>query len=808
MTVAILCLLPLTAAGEPELVGLARVAPDHLVVTIDEGSVTLGELVRYEKRDGDQIETSSNGDRTLRRGGEPVGMLVGPADRLHLRTFDTFAGSRINEAAIDDPGRWSLRRDGRPGPMVTAVARKSFITDAAMRPNGWAELTRRHVVTLRLDRPAADGRYIVRTSGSPLAATPQPLGPNTVSPAIHVSAVGFRPDQPGRRGFLSWWTGAVDPQGEQTGGIDYSGLDRFEVIDERGRTVAEFDVGPTVPFDQADDNRGQYGRPNGLVANRAGVDVVPLPLDRLTEPGEYRLRVDGIGTSHPFPIGPGVYDPVWKLLLRGVAYHRRNIPLEMTLIDGSAFTRPAATDRVVRTDRPFDGMEADRFAGYQKQATGEVVPDARGGWMDAGDFDTNHNHARAAALFADLVIRHPDALAADDCGTPDSGNGRPDLLDEAIWHVETYLRLQSDDGAVPSAIEYREHPNRAEPSWLNTLPVYLTAPATESNDQFAIAAARVARALDTLGLPGSDRYRTAAVRAYDWARANPDVGAKYDAEDGLPAWAAAELLLAGHDGTRGAVNAFLASFRENPWKVFSVEKSRAIATLLEAHAQGRVSLSPEDELACKRALASTLRSAYAEGSTEKSSFGVLKHAWAPFGYSQGTTPPLGADLLTHLFDDAPPETKWSRERSLAAAVSGAAYAFGGNPLNRAYVTGLSSLDTVDDDVRCVRNILHLDTRYAGRRSPVGVVVYGTVIPRRGGDQWPLEWLFVNNQKVHPLYEQWPAYENLHEYYAWPVQMEYTIWESNAALIGLTAELAVANSVASSVASSAASSAAN
>ena len=79
------------------------------------------------------------------------------------------------------------------------------------------------------------------------------------------------------------------------------------------------------------------------------------------------------------------------------------------------------------------------------------------------------------------IDRYPDVLGADDVGISDSGNGRPDLLDEGLWMIDSYRAMQATDSSVPSGIEYAEHPRQREPSHLNSLPIYRLAPSPLAN---------------------------------------------------------------------------------------------------------------------------------------------------------------------------------------------------------------------------------------------------------------------------------------------------------------------------------------
>lgn len=75
-------------------------------------------------------------------------------------------------------------------------------------------------------------------------------------------------------------------------------------------------------------------------------------------------------------------------------------------------------------------------------------------------------------------------------------------------------------------------------------------------------------------------------------------------------------------------------------------------------------------------------------------------------------------------------------------------------------------------------------------APVGITVYGVVRPIRDGNSWPINWPLNRDQAVHPQYELWPEYENLHQFPLWGAMMEYTVWQSVAPTIWFAAELHV------------------
>ena len=787
MLFALLLQLPAHDATAPKIVEVGMVAPDVVAIAIHEGSVTLGKLVPYEAEPGDEVKVESIQRSSVRRDGREIGTLVGPEGKRMLRTHDRFSGVRIDREQLARPTAWSIPR----GPTVNSVSFKTRVLDAANVEWGDWKAAFEYIVFLTLDKPLAEGKHSIQheTVGS---FSFELSKRRTISPAIHVSALGFRPDDPGKRATLTCWTG-------DDGSIDYlrrfPNLKYYVVHDQSGRTAFAGAIQLRQKADAVDDHTGMWGRPDGTKFNRAGGPVFSLDFTELTESGTYRVVVDGIGSSRPFRIADDVYDGLWRLALRGLHIHRRNVPVQVQSVDGEQWTRPAAddSDAVHSTARYGNAT----FKAFNEGATDRPAPNTRGGWMDAGDFDSNHNHHWASLLLLDLIHRHPRILGADDVGISDSGNGLPDLLDEGLWMIDSYRAMQAADGSVPSGIEYAEHPRQGEPSHLNSLPIYRLAPSPLANYRHAAAAARAARVLRDGGFTTKTswkEYLKSSTAAFRWSenhRSEPAPDRAVAVNDAR-LLASCELLLAGETGSGGPWVEHADQLVKKPWSAARADIAEAIVSHLYA---GGEELTELRRNAMSTVLYQTITMAYLDGSTRRSGFGVLKNGWAPFGYGIGGCP-RAEDHHVVLFPEVipsnepfPPHIKPDREECVAAGVTGLAFILGHHPTNRPLVTGLETLPGIDDSWRSVRNILHLDSRYAGHRAPVGITIYAAVRPIRDGTSWPINWpLNRPEQTVHPQYEMWPEYENLHEFPLWGAMTEYTIWQSIAPTIWFAAEL--------------------
>jgi endoglucanase len=142
-------------------------------------------------------------------------------------------------------------------------------------------------------------------------------------------------------------------------------------------------------------------------------DFTPLRV-----PGRYRIVADDGTSSYPFDVGPVVFDAVVRAVQRAFYYQRA-----FTEIDSAHAQGPwvHASDAAL------------------------APPGMVKGWHDAGDFSV-YSASTNSALFWLLSTAADFSPREDDTGIPESGNGVPDLLDEARWGLEWLLSVQEPSG--------------------------------------------------------------------------------------------------------------------------------------------------------------------------------------------------------------------------------------------------------------------------------------------------------------------------------------------------------------------------
>ena len=169
---------------------------------------------------------------------------------------------------------------------------------------------------------------------------------------------------------------------------------------------------------------------------------------------------------------------------------------------------------------PGQDTQARRFLDPNNAATAR---DVYGGWADAGDYN---KYTGAAAGYAqelmDAYQQYPNVFT-DDFNIPESYNGIPDILDEAIWGLDWLKRMQNADGSVLSVVGV----GGASPPSASTAPSYYGDVNTSATLAAAAAFAEGAKVLGGLNNASLNGYVTdllaRAKNAWNWAQANPNV---------------------------------------------------------------------------------------------------------------------------------------------------------------------------------------------------------------------------------------------------------------------------------------------
>jgi endoglucanase len=243
-----------------------------------------------------------------------------------------------------------------------------------------------------------------------------------------------------------------------------------------------------------------------------GDQVQAADFSSYRNPGTYYVEIPGVGRSWNFTLGKNVYQHTYYMAMRGFYGQRCGTAVDM----GPEF--PGFSHPACHLHGEF---------GASSGAKGER--DNIGGWHDAGDYGrymVNSGISTGTLLTAWEIFGAK--LKAISLKIPESGNGTPDILNEARWNLEWMLKMQDGDGGVWHK-QTSDHFSGFVAPQDDTLPSevigtgsvpYKSSCATADLAAVAGIAARVYKPFDA---QFAARNLEAARRAWAWAEKNPNV---------------------------------------------------------------------------------------------------------------------------------------------------------------------------------------------------------------------------------------------------------------------------------------------
>jgi endoglucanase len=751
----------LVAAEPPQIGQVGLVAPNIVGFTIRAGHVEYGRQVPYVKQPGDVVDLTAV-HRFVNRGGKLIGTIVGKSGDL-LCTMDELVGEPLDAAWADRPASYQITSPDDPRYATPqrpeAVFRKTKPADLGMIGNYNFAACTESVIYLKLATPLASGKhYAVSFNQDKWPDQKFDFAPFSLrSEAIHVSQLGFRPDDRAKVAFLSCWLGSGGP-------LAYDDGLPFAIIDEAtGKSVFE---GLTRLSKAAmDKNEDAYKK------NYNGTDVYEMDFTALRRPGKYRVCVRTIGCSYPFEIADDVWRRAFYVSARGF-YHQRS---------GIALGEPYTTFKRQRPFHPDDGLKVyaskaplmdtgnglnqkdSNFGNLVKGKTDEIVTNAWGGYMDAGDWDRRIQHLKATRLLLELAELFPDYFANLPLNIPESGNGLPDVVNEALFGLDFFGRLQLPDGGIRGGIESSEHPRRGEASFQESLTVMTYAPDILSSYVYAGTAARAARWLASRQPDRAVDYRERALRAMRWAEADREreekefLMAKHPAIRDVRNYAAAELFRLTGDAQWNRL--FLATTLFTKPNVTismnwdSLDQSDSAWVYARTDQQG---VDNQVKQNCRSALLKEADDRAA--SAEHTGFHWAKHPYGPVVYGALSGPENCVNVVrAHVLSGDP--------KYLRAAVLASQTGAGANPVNMCYTTGLGQ--------KFPQHPLQIDHRITRQPAPPGLTVGGPMDGSIPGMADPFIGPFAG-PVFCPPYKEWPALEAYWDVFWDPFECEYTI----------------------------------
>lgn len=570
----------------------------------------------------------------------------------------------------------------------------------------------------------------------------------TICESIKANQVGYHPRAARRYAFYAPWLG--DLGGSTTSPSDY-------------QVVKAGSGEPALT-----------GRPEPLGDSVvSGGPVWRLDLSGLSEPGEYRIVIPGVGSSPSFRFGEDAAHHAFYVHLKGL-YHQR---CGTALVEPfTRWTRPACHQELGVTDANPPG-----FISRDRPSLGSVP--AGGGHHDAGDFDVRLSHTLVAGYLLNAFELYPHKFTDGQLDLPESGNGIPDLLDEALWSIRAWEHLQEKDGGIRAGFETHRHPAYGEVTAATDDLAYRAyrrhGHSTLAGGALMAYAARLVRPFQAAR---AKELLTNARRAwtfYQQHRDDPD----YQWSPGARLFAACQLYLATREPT------YHEAMREPASLVFGIDGQKP---KWPAEYLGHLANLPYLDggmvvthyfagylLAADLPKEAVMEQAFREAILRRADE-VQRDAAQP-GFAAiklgdwGASTAYGryADYLFHAH-------RLTGERKyLDTAALLADWTLGANPAGRCFTTGIGW--------RPPYNPLSLDSYDTIRRGlgPVpGIVVYG-ITNSTGGAVYER----IVRDRMHPPFDATPAGRRYSDGWSLIMQNEYTVWETMAPNCLLHAALA-------------------
>jgi endoglucanase len=232
--------------------------------------------------------------------------------------------------------------------------------------------------------------------------------------------------------------------------------------------------------------------------------------------GKYILVIPSFGKSAVFEIKNAVHKEVAAASLKGFYYQRVSTGLPEKFAGKWARQLGHPDDKVL--------IHASAVSENRPQ---DFIISSPGGWYDAGDYNKYIvNSGITMGTLLSLYEDYPEFCENFFTNIPESDNGVPDLLDEALWNLRWMLTMQDPaDGGVYHKLTNPRFDGMIMPDACKN-PRYVVQKNTIATLDFVAVMAQSARIFKNFEnkFPGlADSCITAAVKGWDWAKKNPAV---------------------------------------------------------------------------------------------------------------------------------------------------------------------------------------------------------------------------------------------------------------------------------------------
>lgn len=278
---------------------------------------------------------------------------------------------------------------------------------------------------------------------------------NCQTEAIHVNIIGYSPSEISNPADLYMWLG-------DGGQRDYKAWEGKKVYLYEVNTHKKISAGTVKFWKERAASENEAGRKDLTASDVWSADF------KTAKPGTYRLVIDGIGCSMDFEINNDIYYQPYRYSVRGYYYMRLGEPIDpehvwpvprqpqfIPEVDPKGLTiyktdlQPWSEDwRKIHSDVWDDPhfKPAMQSIFWQHRLPGNPVAlDVKGGHSDAFDWDRHLAHVSNIYDMLLPYILTGGRLSEDNLGIRESGNGIPDIMDEARNEVDFFLSIRDGE---------------------------------------------------------------------------------------------------------------------------------------------------------------------------------------------------------------------------------------------------------------------------------------------------------------------------------------------------------------------------
>ncbi|HQP36551.1 MAG TPA: glycoside hydrolase family 9 protein [Polyangiaceae bacterium] len=657
---------------------------------------------------------------------------------------------------------WSVTRADGKSIAVNAVRRHSIAVGAPSYTVGYGEdysdsvIDVDHRIYLQLAEPLGNHDLFRVTGPNGLSMTVPFSDRYTETPIIQLNQVGYNPRATERWAYVSGWMGDGGP-------MSFDGMPgsaevlRDPADDATARTVALASTAISARSSNDEWAGGQVRQ----------IDLAQLPAD---EDARYRIRIPGVGVSWPTAVSEKAALKSFYTVARGMLYNRWGVELKMP---SSQFLRPADHTTI------FTAESTDWVADYTASTPQTGQRTLIGGYHDAGDFDQRPMHTVVAELLLRAFELHPASYSDGQLHLPESGNGIPDILDEALWGVAGWEQLQEADGGVRYGAQTYRHPWGFYHADKDPTPYWTYGRGANVSARAAGLFAQASRLVRPFAPARADTLAERAARAWTWASAN-------GASAPFRLYAAGELFrLTGNAAYKSAFEQ--AWSQMGPSGAFSnfagdqlymgdyMGDGRAVPDYLLGYlgATGASSSIQSTSLTWLTNMANGVVSTLQTDHAHRHPAGAGRNQdWGNASTTGKYMDPVIARLQLGNLSAA------DQQRYFDALSLSADWVLGGNPNGYVYISGLGS--------RKVEEPLHLDSlAYVkeGQGVMPGIPVYGPIEGAPGAS-----WTAATVGAFYPSFDSQPKGMRYADVRTMVTCNEFTIWETQAPHTALFAAL--------------------